>query len=196
MKRIQHALIALGVGALLMLPTVLVNRYNVCTGANTALFKYHYYMLKEGIDLPMNYTYKITFNHEWGANDPIGMARGMFKERKVDIILNAHWWKILSENERKVLLYHELSHDLLGIVHQHCDKESIMYPSRQGMKIKDADEMVKDLLRKYKEGTLKCKYEIIAGPFGIPIRIPVNESDSDSRCSNIPIFLDEVIVTN
>ena len=181
---LRDALLTLGIVLLIMGPILLVDRYNVSRGANMALWKYHYYMMKEGMTLPINHSYHITFT-EFENKNQIAIARGMFKPKEVEIYISKSWWMKLSENDRKILLYHELSHDLLEIHHQWCDSTSLMYPNKSGMKMKDADEMLKDLLRKYKADSLNC------GP-----RIRVFNLCTDHLRIGDTIFLDEIIITN
>ena len=184
MNRIKSILISLGITLLIIGPTVLVDRYNVSRGANMALWKYHYYMIAEGIPLPRNDRYSITFT-EFENHNQIAIARGMFKPKEVEIYISKSWWMRLSENDRKILLYHELSHDLLQITHQWCDDTSLMFPNKSGMKMKEADEMLKDLLRKYKADSLKC------GP-----RIRIFNLCTDHLRVGDTLHLDEIIITN
>ena len=186
---LKDALLSLGITLLLMGPTVLVDRYNVSRGANMALWKYHYYMMKEGMTLPINHKYHISFK-EFENPNQIAIARGMFKPDKVEIYISKSWWHKLDKNERKILLYHELSHDLLEIHHQWCDNTSLMYPNKSGMIKKEADEMLKDLLRKYKKDSLGCKFPALF--FKIRSR-----SDHTGRLRvGDTIFLDEIIIVN
>ena len=68
-----------------------------------------------------------------------GMAIGMFNPYAVNVILDINIWKLLSESEKKALVYHELSHDVFGLHHNTCD---IMTGSLRGI----TDEMIKELL--------------------------------------------------
>ena len=179
---LRDALLTLGIVLLIMGPILLVDRYNVSKGANMALWKYHYYMIAEGIPLPRNDRYSITFT-EFENHNQIAIARGMFKPKEVEIYISKSWWMKLGENDRNILLYHELSHDLLQITHQWCDDKSLMFPNKSGMIKKDADEMVKDLLRQYKKDSLRC------GP-----RIRFNIFCTDHLRIGDTIFLDEVII--
>ena len=190
MTRIRSILIALGATLLIMSPTILMDRYNVSRGLNTALFTYHYRMAAAGMTVPVNYKYKMVFT-EFENPNQIAIARGMFKDKEVEIYISKSWWMKLDANERKILLYHELSHDLLEIHHQWCDNTSLMYPNKTGMIKKDADEMLKDLLRKYKEDSLGCKFPAIF----FKTRSRDSDHTDDLRVGRT-IFLDEIIVTN
>ena len=82
----------------------------------------------------------------------IGRAYGMFENDTIDIRISRNFWQQMDDNTRRVFMYHELSHD----VHRqtHCaNNECIMFPSKSGMKITDADQMLRTAINEHH----KCK---------------------------------------
>ena len=82
----------------------------------------------------------------------IGRAYGMFENDTIDIRISRNFWQQMDDNTRRVFMYHELSHD----VHRqtHCaNNKCIMFPSKSGMKITDADQMLRTAINEHH----KCK---------------------------------------
>ena len=50
-----------------------------------------------------------------------GIAVGMFNPYAVNVVLNVDLWRVLSDAERKALVYHELAHDVFELHHNTCD---------------------------------------------------------------------------
>lgn len=46
-----------------------------------------------------------------------GVAHGMFEKSKVQVSIHPEYWNMLSEKQRKILIFHELSHDLFDSIH-------------------------------------------------------------------------------
>ena len=149
MRIIKRASAFMTLWVLIMLPTFIISKYEVMRGANMSLFNFHYQMWKEGIPLRLNDSYSISFDKGLDSTPYLGMAKGMFYINKVDIRINKKMWKELDENDRKILLYHEMAHDLLMQRHI-TDPNSIMYPNRMGMNRRDADSMLTEFLQYYK----------------------------------------------
>ena len=50
----------------------------------------------------------------------VGMAIGMDNDHAVNVVISKYYWNLLGEKDRKLVIYHELAHDLFNIRHGSC----------------------------------------------------------------------------
>tara|TARA_R100000544_G_C2185759_1_gene39147 strand:+ start:56 stop:484 length:429 start_codon:yes stop_codon:yes gene_type:complete len=70
----------------------------------------------------------------------VGIAIGMDNDYAVNVVISQYYWNRLNKDERKMLIYHELSHDVFNITHGTC---RIMDSS---FGIKDLDAAIVELM--------------------------------------------------
>lgn len=54
-----------------------------------------------------------------------GAAYGMMKDDEINIVINKRTWKYLNDDQKRWLVYHELSHDMFDMLHY---STPIMHP--------------------------------------------------------------------
>ena len=64
-------------------------------------------------------------------NSPFaGLARGMFNEDLVFVVINPEIFFSMNEKQRRILIFHELSHDIFNI--RHTASVKLMFPNMIG----------------------------------------------------------------
>jgi len=71
----------------------------------------------------------------------VGMAIGMHNDHAVNVVISKYYWNLLNEKDRKLVIYHELAHDLFNIRHGSC---RIMDSS---FGIRDLDAAIAELMQ-------------------------------------------------
>lgn len=61
-------------------------------------------------------------------DDVNGIAMGMNNDSEIEIYINENYWRSASDKEKKLLIYHELGHDILNLKHS-SDPCHFMYPN-------------------------------------------------------------------
>ena len=76
-----------------------------------------------------------------------GAAYGMMKDDEINVVINERTWKYLNDDQKRWLVYHELSHDMFDMRHFDTD---IMHPQTPGTRKakKDIDFKIKMLMLK------------------------------------------------
>lgn len=76
---------------------------------------------------------EFSYEDQW-AESYIGFALGMY-EGKVNVVINKRYWDQASSHDRKVLIFHEMAHDLYDLEHTPPDEkyqDKLMYPNDVG----------------------------------------------------------------
>lgn len=82
--------------------------------------------------------------YDYGYNDVVGYAFGMNEDNVVDVYVDYSFWKESSSIARRLLIFHELGHDILNLEHSN-DPNDFMFP------LVDADRTTAYLEEKAKE---------------------------------------------
>ena len=87
------------------------------------------------------------------SQDAAGIAYGMFNDSFVFIGVCPRSWQQLNHDQKKWLIWHELSHDLFNI--EHTDNVEVMRPvmiDQLYLNSLDKDKIYKDLIKHIKDG--------------------------------------------
>ena len=102
--------------------------------------------LKNGVDVSHikdgNISFHFTNNESYG-----GRAWGKNNDASILIFISKRKWNFTSSRSQKILMYHELGHDVLNLSH---GQGMIMTKSQEKYKSKyDLDEMITELFEQY-----------------------------------------------
>ena len=61
--------------------------------------------------------FTVLFDEGLVGTNYVGYAIGMFNKKTVKVSINPFFWKSLNNKQRKILIFHELSHDLFDSMH-------------------------------------------------------------------------------
>ena len=92
--------------------------------------------------------FKIVFDDELLTTVYAGVAHGMFDSKRVKVSVHPTYWKMLSEKQKKILIFHELSHDLFDS--RHTYSVFFMAPvmhSKYLAEVIDWDRNIKELIK-------------------------------------------------
>ena len=110
--------------------------------------KFYYTLYKNDIPIP----YTKSFTAQFLPALPYNNIAYAYTDTSVGhMVISEKHWADLTDNEKNVVVYHEMIHNVLGESHDWINTKSIMYPSKKLMKIKDADEMLQEYIDNYKK---------------------------------------------
>ena len=69
----------------------------------------------------------VVFDADIIRTDILGMAKGMYNDSLVYVIINPDTWRRLTTKQRRHLIFHELSHDIFNT--EHTTEVELMRPS-------------------------------------------------------------------
>tara|TARA_R110001606_G_C14903986_1_gene594378 strand:- start:26 stop:487 length:462 start_codon:yes stop_codon:yes gene_type:complete len=69
----------------------------------------------------------VVFDADIIRTDILGMAKGMYNDSLVYVIINPDIWRRLTTKQRRHLIFHELSHDMFNT--EHTTEVELMRPS-------------------------------------------------------------------
>ena len=69
----------------------------------------------------------VVFDADIIRTDILGMAKGMYNDSLVYVIINPDIWRRLTTKQRRHLIFHELSHDIFNT--EHTTEVELMKPS-------------------------------------------------------------------
>ena len=69
----------------------------------------------------------VVFDADVIRTDILGMAKGMYNDSLVYVIINPDTWRRLTTKQRRHLIFHELSHDIFNT--EHTTEVELMKPS-------------------------------------------------------------------
>jgi len=69
----------------------------------------------------------VVFDADIIRTDILGMAKGMYNDNLVYVIINPDIWRRLTTKQRRHLIFHELSHDIFNT--EHTTEVELMKPS-------------------------------------------------------------------
>tara|TARA_R110002153_G_scaffold28045_1_gene86953 strand:- start:768 stop:1223 length:456 start_codon:yes stop_codon:yes gene_type:complete len=96
--------------------------------------------------------FKVVFDDSLTETRFAGVAHGMFDPERVEVSVHPIFWTYLNERQKKILIFHELSHDLFDSLH--TNDVFLMQPvmhSRFTSIMVDWDKAVKELIKYIKD---------------------------------------------
>ncbi len=61
--------------------------------------------------------FKVVFDTNLVKTPYAGFSHGMFDSNRVEVSIHPYYWNMLNERQKKILIFHELSHDLFDLLH-------------------------------------------------------------------------------
>lgn len=83
-----------------------------------------------GIEYDRNQPVMVVFNNWEAKGGVLGIAFGMYHDEYVNIHINKAMWDIFTPEERAMVIYHELSHDVFNIEHGKIELMSPYKPEK------------------------------------------------------------------
>ena len=100
---------------------------------------------KRGVEIDWNYQdIRIKFSNI-RRPDILGIAYGMNNNTNIAIGINIHTWKYLSDNQKLLVMWHELAHDLFN--YKHYDIELMMTAIPEYVGSSDLNRVVNELAK-------------------------------------------------
>ena len=96
--------------------------------------------------------FKVVFDTSLVKTPYAGIAHGMYDSNRVEVSVHPIYWNMLNERQKKILIFHELSHDLFDSLH--TNDVFLMQPimhNRFAAKMVDWDEAIKELIKYIKD---------------------------------------------
>ena len=96
--------------------------------------------------------FKVVFDTSLVKTPYAGVAHGMFDSNRVEVSVHPYYWNYLNERQKKILIFHELSHDLFDSLH--TNDVFLMQPrmhDRFTAKMVDWDKAIKELIKYIKD---------------------------------------------
>lgn len=105
--------------------------------------RYFNMMDENGIEYNRSQPMMIVFNY-WVRGTILGIAHGMREDGYVNVHINKQAWAILTVEERIVVMFHELSHDVFNLEHGTIELMGTQKPSN--VTLSDVSRMQKELI--------------------------------------------------
>ena len=87
-----------------------------------------YLLTLDNYDIEFNkQSFIVVFDADIIRTDILGMAKGMYNDNLVYVIINPDIWRRLTTKQRRHLIFHELSHDIFNT--EHTTEVELMKPS-------------------------------------------------------------------
>lgn len=128
-------------------------RYNPTSSAiNRHLLPYvrefKYILEVEGIRLPWGKTVVVAFDYDLPPG-LLGIAFGMFVDEATFIHINGYAWRELTEQDKRMTIFHELCHDVYNI--EHGEITIMKTPKPKYITKRMVDEGMKELIEYLKK---------------------------------------------
>jgi hypothetical protein len=77
-----------------------------------------YFQILEDNDIKFHKKdFTVQFDYSISSTIYAGLANGMFDKKVVNVSIHPEYWTMLNEKQRKILIFHELSHDMFDSLH-------------------------------------------------------------------------------
>ena len=86
----------------------------------------------------------LVFDGDIMRTNLLGQARGMFNDELVYVKINPRIWNVLTQKQKKHLIFHELSHDIFNI--EHTDMIALMKPSMASPSVSLAMDIDREII--------------------------------------------------